>query len=125
MMASEAHQDVLDEAIAWHLRMQNAKDEDWDAFVAWLEEDPARSDAYDRVEASHVEMTAEAFPLAPAPLPVVANDDAPPRRRLWPWATGFAVIAAILLVAFVTPMKSPPGPASSAASPSPTAAPPC
>lgn len=104
MMASEAHQDVLDEAIAWHLRMQNATGEDWDAFVAWLEEDPARSDAYDRVEAGHAEMTAEAFPPAPAPapLPVAANDEAPRRRRLWPWASGFAAIAAILLVAFVT-----------------------
>ena len=36
-MASEPHRDVLDEAIAWHLRLQTAKGEDWDAFVAWLE----------------------------------------------------------------------------------------
>ena len=102
MMASEAHHDVLDEAIAWHLRMQTAKDEDWDAFVAWLEADPARSDAYDRVEAGHAGMAAEAFPPASAPLPVAANDEAPARRRFWPWASGFAAIAAILLVAFVS-----------------------
>jgi transmembrane sensor len=101
-MASEPHPDVLDEAIAWHLRLQTAKGEDWDAFVAWLEADPSRSDAYDRVEASHAAMTAEVFPPAPVPLPVAANDEAPRQRRLWPWATAFAAIAAILLVAFIS-----------------------
>lgn len=99
-MASEPQRDVLDEAIAWHLRLQTANGEDWDAFVAWLEADPSRSDAYDRVEAGHAAITADAFP--PAPLPVAANDEAPRRRRLWPWATGFAAIAAILLVALVS-----------------------
>lgn len=98
-MASEAHQDVLDEAIAWQLRLQTAKGEDWDAFVAWLEGDPARSDAYDRVEAGLAAVTAEAFPPVPVP---AANDEAPRPRRLRPWATGLAAIAAILLVAFVT-----------------------
>jgi len=101
-MASEPQRDVLDEAIAWHLRLQTAKGEDWDAFVAWLEADPSRSDAYDRVEAGHAAMTAEVFPPAPVPLPVAANDEAPRRRRIWPWATAFAAIAAILLVAFVS-----------------------
>ena len=47
-------------------------------------------------------MTAEAFPPASAPLPVAANDEAPTKRRFWPWASGFAAIAAILLVAFVS-----------------------
>ena len=56
-MASEPHRDVLDEAIAWHLRLQTANGEDWDAFVAWLEADPSRSDAYDRVEAGHAAIT--------------------------------------------------------------------
>jgi transmembrane sensor len=101
-MASDAPRDVLDEAIAWHLRLQTATGEDWDAFVAWLEADPSRSDAYDRVEAGHAAMTAEVFPPAPVPRPVAANDEAPRGRRIWPWATAFAAFAAILLVAFVS-----------------------
>jgi transmembrane sensor len=101
-MAGEAHQDVLDEAIAWQLRLQTARGEDWDAFTLWLEGDPARSDAYDQVEAAHAALGAEAFPPAAVPVPVAANDEAPRSRRLWPWATAFAALAAVILVAFVT-----------------------
>ena len=101
-MTSDLHRDVLDEAIAWQLRLQTADGEDWDAFVTWLEGDPARSDAYDRVEAAHAAIGADTVPPAPELLPVAANDGAPRGRRVWPWATAFAAFAAILLVAFVT-----------------------
>jgi transmembrane sensor len=101
-MASEPRQDVLDEAIAWHLRMQNATEADWDAFVAWLEGDPARSEAYDQVEGGHAAMAAEAFPPASTPVPAAANDDVPPGRSLGRWAMAFAALAAVVLVAFVS-----------------------
>lgn len=101
-MATEPKQDVLDEAIAWRLRLQDATSEDWEAFTEWLEGDPARSDAYDRVEAGHAVMTPAAFPPAPTPLPVAANDESPSGRRWRRWATAFAAVAAVVLVAFIS-----------------------
>ncbi len=96
-MATKVEQDVLAEAAAWHLRLKTGGDADWDAFVVWLEGDPARAEAYDRVEAGHAAMSAEAFP---APVqPAAANDDeiAAP---WWGarWAAGLATAAALLLV---------------------------
>ena len=41
--------DNLREAMAWRQRIRAGNDADWEAFVVWLEGDPARSDAYDRV----------------------------------------------------------------------------
>lgn len=100
-MAKEPHQNVLAEAVAWHLRLRDGTDGDWDDFILWLEGDPARSAAYDRVEASHVAMSGDALTAqAPAPHPVAANDEAP--VRIWwrgGWAMGLAAVAAALLVA--------------------------
>lgn len=107
-MASDPHRDVLAEAIAWHLRLQEGRDEDWSAFVQWLEGDPARSDAYDAVEAGHEAMRAEAFPPDAAAPPVAANDE----TQRWHgarWVVGLAGLAAVLLIAFLTlPMLTSP-----------------
>lgn len=40
---------IMDEAIAWHLRLAQGRAEDWPDFVEWLEADPARNDAYEAV----------------------------------------------------------------------------
>ena len=42
---TEQAQQILAEAIEWHLRLREngAAAADWDAFVLWLEADPARS----------------------------------------------------------------------------------
>lgn len=40
---------IMDEAIAWHLRLALGRDEDWPVFVQWLESDPAHNDAYEAV----------------------------------------------------------------------------
>jgi transmembrane sensor len=102
-MASEPHQNVLAEAVAWHLRLRDGTDGDWDDFVRWLEGDPARSEAYDRVEAGHAAMIPDAFRAeTPARHPVAANDQAPPghwwRGR---WAIGLTAVAAAILIAFL------------------------
>ncbi len=39
----------MDEAIAWHLGLEQAGACEWHDFVRWLEADPAHSEAYDRV----------------------------------------------------------------------------
>lgn len=108
-MGSTPHQDVLAEAVAWHLRLRDATDADWDGFVRWLEGDPARSDAYDRVESSHAAMAPDAFVAeASQGHPVAANDETPSgswwRGR---WAIGLTAFAAAILVAFIAlPMLS-------------------
>ncbi len=98
-MANQAHQDVLAEAVAWHLRLKTGGDGDWDGFVQWLEGDPARSDAYDRVEAGHAAMSAGAFAVRPQP--AAANDDKI-AREWWSsrWAAGLAAAAALLMLLF-------------------------
>lgn len=87
---------VLEEAIAWHLRLQSGDDGDWQDFVAWLEADPARSDAFDEVEAGHAALTAEVFPAPASELDEPAH---PSRWRGWVILAG---IAAVLLVAILS-----------------------
>jgi transmembrane sensor len=88
----------MDEAIAWHIGLEQAGAEEWHRFVRWLEADPAHAEAYDRV-------TMESAALSPArlenilPAPVVdhSNVVAMPSRRNWlRWggASGGVVAAA-------------------------------
>ena len=46
---SGASDAIVDQAIAWHLRLAHASDDNWMAFTAWLEADPAHAAAYDRI----------------------------------------------------------------------------
>jgi transmembrane sensor len=109
MMASKPKPDILAEAIAWHLRLKSGIDRDWDEFVEWLERDPSHSEAYDKVEAGHAAMTAEAFSGAAEPAPIAANDEEP--RRRWSarrFAMALAAVAALFLVAIIAvPMLMP------------------
>ncbi len=94
---------IQDEAIAWHVRLKEGGPEDWDAFMAWLEADPARSEAYDRVKIADAAITPEMIPAAAAP--VAANDSAEraeqPGYGKWRWASALAGLAAILLVGLI------------------------
>ena len=97
-MTERLHQGIEAEAIGWHLRLRDGDAGDWDAFVAWLEADPARSAAYDEIVRADAALGPEAFPA------VAANDDWPAARGrrgfgLAAWA--FAAAAAILLLIFV------------------------
>ncbi|WP_440977956.1 FecR family protein [Sphingomonas pseudosanguinis] len=81
---------IIDTAIDWHLRQPEMTADDWMAFVAWLEADPAHAAAFDRVA-----MVDRAIPPAPAPAPLeAANDDAAPVRR-WRGVIGGSVAAAV------------------------------
>lgn len=87
------------EAIKWHLRLRDGHAADWEAFVGWLEADPARSAAYDEVARADVGLAPEAFPA------MAANDDAaldaPAHRRFGARFWAVAAIAACLLLALV------------------------
>ena len=73
-MTEQAQQQILAEAIDWHLRLRDGGAADWEAFVLWLEADPARSAAYDEVARADAALGPEAFP------PIAANDDSGRRR---------------------------------------------
>jgi transmembrane sensor len=96
-MAQHAHQDIQDEAIAWHIRLRDGGAADWDAFVGWLEADPARSAAYDAVALADAALASEAVP------PPAANDDREGGR--WSagrrWATALAAAAALFLLGLI------------------------
>lgn len=99
-MTEQADQDRLAQAIEWHLRLRDgATAADWDAFVLWLEADPARSEAYDQVARADVALAPEAFP------PIAANDDGAgsgrARRRFGTGVWASVAIAASLLIAFL------------------------
>ena len=63
---------IRDEAALWAVRTGDPAFDDWEAFTLWLERDPAHARAYDAA-VSAVEDALGA--LAPAPLPVAANDE--------------------------------------------------
>ena len=85
---------VIDQAIRWHMSLaDNEADHDWDAFVQWLEADPAHAAAYDLVEAGDCDaqhVLAEIPNALPGPSP--ANDNR--ARRTW-WFGGGAVAAGL------------------------------
>ncbi|WP_170841875.1 FecR family protein [Sphingomonas gellani] len=91
----------MDEAIAWHLRLPDARPDEWNAFVAWLEASPDHAAAYDRIAADDALLTDALRPAewAPAPSPQV-NASADRWWGRWRWgatAAGFAVAAALAL----------------------------
>lgn len=90
---------IREEAIAWHLRLKEGSAQDWDAFMTWLEADPARSEAYDQVKFADAAITPEMVP--DMAVPAAANDmtepAAEPKHGLRRWATALAAIAAIFL----------------------------
>jgi transmembrane sensor len=87
---------IREQAIAWAVRTGEPAFEDWEAFTAWLEKDPAHARAYDEVIAA-VADAAEALP----PVPLAQNDDEPgysaPRRRWLGGAVAAAVVAVVAL----------------------------
>ena len=48
-METPEQDDIVGQAIAWHLRLDDASPDAWRAFVLWLEASPAHAQAYDRL----------------------------------------------------------------------------
>ncbi len=106
-MTDTANTDPIQQTASdWFARLRgDAGLEDWTAFQAWLEADPAHAAAYDEVEALWVELEDLPADEIPAPAPVdlagetvvpFAPRARPPARR-WVW-TGLATAAAAAAV---------------------------
>ena len=87
---------TLEQAAIWAVRTSEPDFADWDGFIAWLEQDPANSAAYDQVKAS-VDEAAAMLGDAAAKL----NDNTPVRRGVnRGWFTAVAGIAAAVTAVF-------------------------
>lgn len=83
---------ILDAAALWAVRTQEPSFDDWPAFMAWLEEDPDHSQAYDFVTLAAEDGTA-------ALLPEAANDEAgepAPTRSRFPFLRLMSGVAACM-----------------------------
>ena len=94
----------MDEAIAWHLGLEEASAEEWQRFVTWLEAHPAHADAYDQVtlESAALEIGRLDHLLPARPEP--ARRAAPTRQWLrWGGYGGGLVAAAAAAVLALMP----------------------
>jgi len=99
---------VLEQAIAWHLRLKDADEEAWMEFAEWLDADPAHNGVYEAV----ADRDAQMLPLLErATFPTTEEHEQPPsvgndayglaqdvgretpRRRPWRWGALAASIA--------------------------------
>lgn len=90
---SNSRESVMDEAIAWHLGLEEADAAQWHDFIAWLEADPAHAEAYDRLTLEDAEWEAPAA----APSPRMMTQPLHVRRGWLRWggaAGGLAAAAA-------------------------------
>ena len=111
MTAEPAH--IVDRAIDWQMRQADMDDQEWHAFVAWLEEDPAHARAFDAVALDMALLAdhSELYPADPVVAPIEAPILASPRRRVWAWAGGgVAVAAAACLTLVLVPAGGGPAP---------------
>jgi len=93
---------IVDQAIAWHIRLTDAQDGEWTDFIAWLEADPAHASAYDKIEMQDRLISTARFP-EPVAVPVIANDNIRPG---WWWIAGGTVAAAALVTALIPSLIS-------------------
>lgn len=89
-----ANDRTIAEAIEWRLRLRDDRVEDWEAFMLWLEGDPARGAAYDEIALGEDDTD---MALAAMPGPAANDDDRSgwPRRR---WIGGAVAAAAAVLI---------------------------
>lgn len=97
-------QRIHEEAARWASLTADPDFGDWDAFTAWLEQDPAHAEAYDAVQFALDEAAAMLpVPREAAPAPAPANDN-PPVRLLagrGPWLGGAIAASLALFVTFM------------------------
>jgi transmembrane sensor len=96
------------EAIEWHVRLQVGGPEDWEAFIRWLEADPAHSAAYDKVKFADAAIHPDMMPVIGSPEAANDEEDASAqtsgaRGRIGLWATALATAAAIIAILVALP----------------------
>ncbi|TCM20898.1 FecR family protein [Novosphingobium sp. PhB165] len=102
-MARPAEHDIQSQAIAWHLRLADASEEEWNEFTHWLEADERHNDAYEAIcDADHALEPAiglarqEPAEAGEIPVAAVATGRGTAGRRRWMWpamAASFALVA--------------------------------
>jgi len=86
---------VLDQAVAWHLRLPEADETSWVAFTDWLEESPLHAEAYDRLAlADGLLAQSETLAAVAERSKHSANDNLPAAARGFAWWIGGASVAA-------------------------------
>lgn len=98
---------VMDTALDWLIRLEEADPAEREAFILWLDADPAHAAAFDQAERAWNSSLAGAVAvrtaarLAPAPTVALPTPHAPAgtrRRRRWSrWATAASLILAVLV----------------------------
>ncbi len=107
---------IAEQAVSWHLRLQDADELVWASFADWLEADPRHNEAYEAVadgdERLAQSLRAARFPVAPRTLDdafatveyaETLNTAAEPdrvRRMAWRWGALAASIAVVGALAF-------------------------
>lgn len=102
--------EILEEAIAWHLCLGEADAATWDAFTIWLEANPVHAEAYDSVVLADDGLDALSPDPAPVEQPALPDNVVPLRRAGVSRRTffGFAAAAAVAAVVGVGTMRSSP-----------------
>lgn len=98
-----AEQTMRDAAIAWHLRLIDGSDADWDGFANWLEADPRHNDIYEAVCDADlalepaVEIARDAPAEVPGAIKVEPFPEMAPVRsaRRWMWPAMAASVALV------------------------------
>lgn len=99
----------MDEAIAWHVRLQ-ADDADWAAFIDWLEADEAHRQAYDLVAVQDRQIDQQIDEIAVL-LPANDDDGTFRTQRRNAWMTGVAAALAVVgLTSIIWPSAKDPDP---------------
>jgi transmembrane sensor len=112
-MSAVSDRAMLDQAIAWHLRLKDADEDAWVEFAEWLNADPARNGVYEAVADRDARMLPvlerATFPSNDEPerTPEFSNDEdglacgvqgEVVRRNRWRWGALVASIAMASLV---------------------------
>ena len=89
---------VEEAAIGWVIRLRDAGPDEWAAFTAWLEADPAHAPAYEEMALADEDWDALRPPASVPPTPAWTAREAPAQRR---WASrrtflGGAIAAALV-----------------------------
>lgn len=105
MLVTPRADDIVDEAIQWHLRLRDGDEASWNDFVVWLERSPTSNRAYEEVVAADASL--DKLVSGRPSYPVAANDEEPrrsgvaqPRRDRRSLLVALALVAS-LVVAFL------------------------
>lgn len=100
---------IEEQAVGWIIRVGDPQFADWEAFTAWLEEDPAHSQIYDEMALVDLE-AADLLKAAPTRIqpPAQPRRSGPNRRSVMGWAgAAAAALVAVSSYAILAPGSSP------------------